>query len=267
MAQQDGKAAAVRFVDLCKDFRSRRGKLTTALDQVNLSVRPQEFLSVVGPSGCGKTTLLRMTAGLEVPSRGHVEINGTKVVQSHPDVGIMFQAPVLLPWRTVIGNVILPSDLTGRSGAKDIARARELLELVGLSDFADHYPRELSGGMQQRAALARALLSDPEVLLLDEPFGALDALTREDLNLELMRVWNQRKKTAILITHSISEAVFLSDRVVIMNTGPGCVREIVDVPLPRPRLPEMRYEPAFGEIAQHITEELTRRPAPVEKAA
>lgn len=214
---------------------------------------------MVGPSGCGKTTLLRLTAGLEVPTRGHIDIGGTRVDGARTEVGIMFQSSVLLPWRTVLRNVMLPIDFIGRPHSEDYERARELLELVGLSDFADHDPQELSGGMQQRVALARALLSDPEVLLLDEPFGALDALTRGDLNLELLRVWQQRKKTAILITHSISEAVFLADRVVMMTSNPGCVSEVVEVPLPRPRVRDMQYETAFTELAKHLTETLTVR--------
>ena len=252
-------AADVQYVSLCKDFRSRSGRVTSALRDFTLAVRSQEFVAVVGPSGCGKTTLLRLTAGLEVPTRGHIDIGGTRVDGARTEVGIMFQSSVLLPWRTVLRNVMLPIDFIGRPRSEDYERARELLELVGLSDFADHDPQELSGGMQQRVALARALLSDPEVLLLDEPFGALDALTRGDLNLELLRVWQQRKKTAILITHSISEAVFLADRVVVMTSNPGCVSEIVEVPLPRPRVRDMQYETAFTELAKHLTETLTVR--------
>jgi NitT/TauT family transport system ATP-binding protein len=252
-ADPDARAGGLEFVHLSKEFRSRRGKSVLALQDVNVTIGDRKFVAVVGPSGCGKTTLLRLTAGLETPSSGHVQIHGSRVERSRRGVGIMFQTPVLLPWRSALKNVVLPADLTGHATADDYERAHELLNLVGLADFVDHYPRELSGGMQQRVALARALLSDPVVLLLDEPFGALDALTREELNLELMHVWDQRKKTAILITHSISEAIFLADTVVVMSSGPGRVKEVVEIPLPRPRIAEVRYERDFAELDRHIT--------------
>lgn len=249
----------VTFAEVDKEFRNRRGKSALVLHRVSFVVRSKEFVSIVGPSGCGKTTLLRMAAGLEVPTRGHVVIDGTDAGVSHPDVGIMFQAPVLLPWRSVINNVLLPVDLVGHRGAEAVGKARDMLAMVGLAEFAEHYPRELSGGMQQRVSLARALLSDSRVLLLDEPFGALDALTREELNLELMQIWDQRMKTALLVTHTISEAVFLSDRVVVMGTNPGSVIEVIDIPLSRPRVPEMQYSPAFVELSRYITGRLPRR--------
>ena len=234
-----------------------------ALRDVSLSVRRGELLALVGPSGCGKSTALRIIAGLRPATTGGASVNGHQVRGPITAVGMVFQAPVLLKWRTVRDNVLLPAELSGLDRRRYAARADALLALVGLAEFADRYPRELSGGMQQRASLCRALLLDPPLLLMDEPFGALDAMTRDEMNLELLRVWGEslaERKTIVFVTHSIPEAVFLADRVVVMSPRPGRVTEIVDVPLPRPRTPATRARPEFGALTLAIHEVLTRRP-------
>lgn len=202
-------------------------------------------MTLVGRSGCGKSTLLRIVAGLVPASRGRVTIGTREVAGPSPDVGMMFQQPALLPWRTVFENVLLPVEILGLDRAAARAEARELLALAGLDGFEGRHPWELSGGMQQRVALCRALIHKPRVLLMDEPFAALDALTREELSLELQRIWSERRTTILFVTHSISEAAILSDRVVVLTPRPGRVARIVDVPVPRPR--------AFGEEA-HVAE-------------
>ena len=234
-----------------------------ALRDVGFSVGRGELVALVGPSGCGKSTLLRVVAGLRRPTRGSVEVDGRAVTGPIPSVGMVFQAPVLLKWRTVRDNVLLPAELAGLERARYRERAEHLLRLVGLDGFADRLPRELSGGMQQRAAICRALLLDPPLLLMDEPFGALDAMTRDEMNLELLRVWGEpaaARKTVVFVTHSIPEAVFLADRVVVMSPRPGRVARVVDVPLPRPRTPATRAAPQFGALSLEIHETLTRAP-------
>jgi len=202
-------------------------------------------VTLVGRSGCGKSTLLRIVAGLVPPSRGHVTIAERTVAGPSPDVGLMFQQPALLPWRTVLQNVLLPVEILGLDRTTGRAEAQDLLALVGLEGFESRHPWELSGGMQQRVALCRALIHKPRVLLMDEPFAALDALTREELSLELQRIWNERRTTILFVTHSISEAAILSDRVAVMTPRPGRIARMVDVPVPRPR--------AFGEEG-HVAE-------------
>jgi len=232
-----------------------------ALRDVGFSVGRGELVALVGPSGCGKSSLLRVVAGLRRPTVGAVAVDGRAVTRPIPSVGMVFQAPVLLKWRTVRDNVLLPAELAGLDRARYRERAEQLLRLVGLDGFADRRPRELSGGMQQRAAICRALLLDPPLLLMDEPFGALDAMTRDEMNLELLRVWGEpstSRKTVLFVTHSIPEAVFLADRVVVFSPRPGRVARIVDVPLPRPRTPSTRAAPQFGAIALEIHETLTR---------
>jgi NitT/TauT family transport system ATP-binding protein len=204
-----------------------------ALADTSLTVDRGEFVSIVGPSGCGKSTLLNVMGGLLAPTTGEVFLDGRAVTAPSPRIGFVFQDAVLLPWRTVLENVLLPAELARRTGLA--GRARELLDLVGLTRFARNYPRELSGGMRQRVAIARALLLDPEVLLMDEPFGALDAITRERMNVELLRIWQHSGKTVVFVTHAIPEAVFLSDRVAAMTERPGRVKEIYRVTLARPR--------------------------------
>ena len=243
-------------------YRAESGPVE-ALRDVGFSVGRGELVALVGPSGCGKSTLLRVVAGLRRPTRGSVEVDGRAVTGPIPSVGMVFQAPVLLKWRTVRDNVLLPAELAGLERARYRERAEHLLRLVGLDGFADRLPRELSGGMQQRAAICRALLLDPPLLLMDEPFGALDAMTRDEMNLELLRVWGEpaaARKTVVFVTHSIPEAVFLADRVVVMSPRPGRVARVVDVPLPRPRTPATRAAPQFGALSLQIHETLTRAP-------
>ena len=223
-----------------------------ALDQVDLDLQPGEFVAVVGESGCGKTTLLRMVAGLLDPSTGRVELDGRPVRGPSPDVAMVFQRPVLLEWRSVLDNVLLPFELAHQPRAEHEADARQLLQTLGLAGFERKRPRQLSGGMQQRVALARALIARPQVLLLDEPFSALDAITREQLQAELLRVWSASGATALLVTHDITEAVFLADRVALMTPRPGRIARLVEVPLARPRTVEQRYEPAFIELCREL---------------
>lgn len=245
-------SALIRINGLGKRFSSRSGEVVTALSGVNLSIADNEFISVVGPSGCGKTTLLRILAGLERASSGTVHCSGELVTEPRPDAGVVFQQAVLLPWNTVLDNVLLPAQLKGDTSATTIARAESLLAFMGLKDFARKYPFELSGGMQQRASICRALMRDPKVLLMDEPFGALDAMTRESMNMELMRVWSEERKTVIFITHSIPEAVLLGDRVVVMSPRPGRISEVVNVDIARPRSLKTMGTPRFGELCDHI---------------
>src|SRR5471032_2311826 len=214
-----------------------------AVAGISLAVSQGEFVSLVGPSGCGKSTLLRIVAGLRPATSGAVSVNGNKVTKPIPDIGMVFQQPILLKWRSVLDNVLLPAELAGKSATALKSRALQLLDMAGLSGFAEKLPRELSGGMQQRAALCRALLLDPPLLLMDAPFGALDAMTRDDMALELLRIWGESsasRKTILFVTHSIHEAVFLSDRVVVMSARPGRIAADFKIELPRPRTVELR---------------------------
>ncbi len=233
----------------------RRGALETeALGPLDLDVAEHEFVAIVGPSGCGKSTLLRLVAGLLPPSAGRVRVAGREVTGPVTGLGIVFQKPVLLPWRDLLGNVLVQVELRGARAAAWRDRARDLLAAVGLEGFEGRWPHELSGGMQQRAALARALLHDPPLLLMDEPFGALDALTREQLRIDLEELWLGARKTVLFITHSIDEAVLLADRVVVMSPRPGRIERIVEVALPRPRGLQARRDPGFERIVAAITE-------------
>jgi NitT/TauT family transport system ATP-binding protein len=237
-----------------------------ALRDITLSVTAGEFISLVGPSGCGKSTMLRVLAGLRPATSGQIVVDGQVVTQPISKVGMVFQAAVLLKWRTVLENVLLPAELAGLKASRYRDRARDLLQLVGLGGFETKRPGELSGGMQQRVALCRALLLDPPLLLMDEPFGALDAMTRDDMNLELLRVWGEaseggQRKTVLFVTHSIPEAVFLSDRVVVMSPRPGRIAEIVEIDLPRPRTVETRATAEFGALSLSIYNILTGRGA------
>jgi len=228
-----------------------------ALAQADLALAPNEFVSIIGPSGCGKSTLLRILAGLVRPTSGRVLLHGQPLTSPRRQIGFVFQHPNLMPWRSTLRNVTLPLEIQGIPPDAAEAQAREMLELVGLADFADALPRDLSGGMRQRVALARALVHDPEVLLLDEPFGALDALTRERMNWELLRIWEARRKTVLMVTHDIQEAVFLSDRVLVMTARPGRIRQEVIIDLPRPRSPDDLYTPRFMELS-HTLRDLLR---------
>jgi NitT/TauT family transport system ATP-binding protein len=219
-----------------------------AVDHVSFEARPGEFVSVVGPSGCGKSTLLRLIAGLIPLTAGTITINGREVNEPRQDVALMFQRPTLLPWQTAFQNALLPRTLHGRADDAAEREALELLELVGLTGFEHTYPRHLSGGMQQRVALARLLMVGVEVLLLDEPFAAVDQLTRERLNVELLKVHERTSATALLVTHNITEAVLLADRVIVMTPRPGKVADVIDVPFGRPRVQEMAAEREFQEL-------------------
>jgi NitT/TauT family transport system ATP-binding protein len=251
-ATDQSSAALIRIVGLEKRFSARSGGTVTALSNITLDIQKSEFVSVVGPSGCGKTTLLRILAGLERASAGEVYSGGERITRPRADAGVVFQQAVLLPWNTVLANVLLPAQLKNDGSAATIARANRLLEFMGLHDFAQKYPFELSGGMQQRASICRALMRDPKILLMDEPFGALDAMTRESMNIELMRVWSEERMTVFFITHSIPEAVLLGDRVVVMSPRPGRISEIVDIDIDRPRSLKTMGTPRFGELCDHI---------------
>ena len=233
-------------------FRSVDGADVLALQNVSLSIERNEFVSIVGPSGCGKSTLLRLIAGLIRVSSGQIAIDGNEVKEPRRDIGIVFQAPTLLPWANILSNVLFPLQILRRLEADSIDKAHELLSLVNLDGFESKLPSELSGGMQQRAAICRALITDPDILLMDEPFGALDALTREEMSLELLRIWAERPKTVFFVTHSVPEAVLLADRVFVMTPRPGRIIETIPVRLPRPRTYEQESDQEFQSCAQRI---------------
>jgi NitT/TauT family transport system ATP-binding protein len=227
--------AHLKIANVSRSFRSRDGTDTVALDKVSLDIQQGEFIALVGASGCGKSTLLRIVCGLIAPTNGLVSLAGQQVTAPRDDTAMVFQAPTLLPWATILDNVLFPLRMRGTLKPESRDEALALLKLVGLQGFENKYPRELSGGMQQRAAICRGLVPKPSVLLMDEPFGALDALTREEMSLELLRIWTQQPKTVLFVTHSISEAVLLADRVVVMSPRPGRVAEVIPISLPRPR--------------------------------
>lgn len=239
-----------------RTFRTRDGGVFEALKDATFSVKDKEFFSIIGPSGCGKTTLLKMVAGLVRPSSGQILIDGEAVAGPGDDRAMVFQHFVLLPWADILTNVGFGLEMRGLSRRESREAARPFLDRVGLTSFADHYPHELSGGMQQRVGLARALAVAPDVLLMDEPFGALDAQTRQLMQEDLMRLWDSEQKTVIFVTHSMDEAAYLSDRVLVMDTHPGRVREILDVPLPRPRDESVRRSAVFSELTAHMWHEL-----------
>ena len=233
-------------------FNSRDGDQVTALQDVSLEIGRNEFITLVGPSGCGKSTLLRIVAGLILPTAGRAAIGGEEITEPRAETGIVFQAPTLLPWASVLDNVLFPLRMMHRIDSGSTDKAMALLKLVGLNGFESKSPRELSGGMQQRVAICRALVHDPDILLMDEPFGALDALTREEMTMELLRIWGERPKTVLFVTHSITEAVVLADRVVVMSPRPGRIAEIIEIGLPRPRSFESEATPEFHQASQHI---------------
>ncbi len=244
-----GEAARAVLVakDLQMTFSSPENPLE-ALEQASFTVGAHEFVTIIGPSGCGKSTLLRILAGLVRPTGGTVTLDGAPIVGPHAKVGLVFQHSNLMPWRTALENILLPLEVQRQPADSARQRAQEMLELVGLQGFERALPRELSGGMRQRVALARALVHDPDVLLLDEPFGALDAMTRERMNWELLRIWQRQQKTVLMVTHSIPEAIYLSDRVLIMTARPGRIKREVAIDLARPRHPEDLYTPRFMEL-------------------
>lgn len=237
--------------EITMTYLGQQGSLE-ALEDVSLQVGAGEFLCIVGPSGCGKSTLLRVLGGLVRPTSGRVYLGGELLTAPRRQIGFVFQKANLMPWRTVLRNVTLPLEIQKVEVAESRKRARELLKLVGLEGFEDAYPHELSGGMEQRVAIARALIHDPAILLLDEPFGALDALTREQMNLELLRIWQAKWKTVVMVTHSIQEAIFLADRILVMSSRPGRIQASFPVPLPRPRRLEMLYSDEFDVLSRRV---------------
>ncbi len=260
-------ARAVHLAGVSMDFKTRAGE-TTALSDINLSIAPGEFVSLIGPSGCGKSTLLRIVGDLIRPTGGVVEVNGKPAQQARigREYGMVFQAPVLFDWRTVEANVRLPLEVMGMERAKRDSRVKAMLELVDLGSFTRHYPYQLSGGMQQRVAIARALALEPTLLLMDEPFGALDEMTRERLNLEVLRIWQRTGTTVIFVTHSIPEAVFLSTRVAVMSPRPGRITNLVEIDLPQPRNEVTRESERYFELVTEVRESLRGRPGTAGRA-
>ena len=259
MTLTDQSVVQLQGVD--KVFGGGDQPATTALEGIDLAIRAGEFVSLIGPSGCGKSTLLRIIGDLTAPTRGTVVVNGKPADRARRDrdYGMVFQAPVLFEWRTVEDNVKLPLEIQGAGSAKRTARAREMLDLVELGDFLGHYPYQLSGGMQQRVAIARALAFEPAILLMDEPFGALDEMTRERMNSEVLRIWERTGTTVVFVTHSIPEAVFLSSRVVVMSARPGRITKVIDVDLPRPRNEDTRETRRYFELVTEVREALRSR--------
>jgi NitT/TauT family transport system ATP-binding protein len=247
----DARQPVIEIRSVSKTYRTRDGEVPT-LQDIDISVDDGELLVVVGPSGCGKSTLMRMVAGLLPPTSGEIRVEGRPVTKPFGEVGIVFQSALLLPWRSVLGNIMMPVEVKGLPRAPYLERAHELLKMVSLNGFEKKYPWQLSGGMQQRASICRALIHDPRIVLMDEPFGALDALTRERMNLELQRIHRETGKTIMLITHSIPEAVFLADRVLVMTDRPGKIAAIYNVDLPRPRSLDVMGDPRFVELTQTI---------------
>lgn len=253
----------IRLEGVCKTYAARRGEPVEAVRDISFEIGEREFVTIVGPSGCGKSTLLKLIVGLLPLSKGAVYFDETPVKGPRVDVGMVFQQPILLPWRTILDNVLFPIEILRRKEKDYLAEAHSLLKLVGLDGFEERSPWELSGGMQQRAAICRALIHDPTVLVMDEPFGALDAMTREEMGVELLRIWQERQKTVVFVTHSIREAILLADRVVVMTPRPGEVASLIEVELPRPRAEEMEFLPQFDRHVQEIKALIFQSPAQV----
>jgi len=253
-------ASVVQVAGVGKTFGEGDGAVT-AIDGIDLDIRAGEFVSLIGPSGCGKSTLLRLIGDLTSPSTGTIQVNAKPARRARldRDYGMVFQAPVLMDWRTVSKNIELPLEIMGWQPAQRAARSAELLKLIELDGFQDRHPWQLSGGMQQRVAIARALAFDPKLLLMDEPFGALDEMTRERMNLELMRIWGRTRTTVVFVTHSIPEAVFLSTRVVVMSARPGRISTVIDIDLPQPRTVETRETEHSFELVTRVREALRQR--------
>jgi len=253
-------ASVVQVAGVGKTFGEGDGAVT-ALEGIDLQIQAGEFVSLIGPSGCGKSTLLRLIGNLTSPSTGTIQVNAKPARRARldRDYGMVFQAPVLMDWRTVSKNIELPLEIMGWQPAQRAARSAELLKLIELDGFQDRHPWQLSGGMQQRVAIARALAFDPKLLLMDEPFGALDEMTRERMNLELMRIWGRTRTTVVFVTHSIPEAVFLSTRVVVMSARPGRISTVIDIDLPQPRTVETRETEHYFELVTRVREALRQR--------
>ena len=254
-----GAEEFIRVVNASKVYQTQDGGEVEAFTNFNLEIEEDEFLVLVGPSGCGKSTLLKMIVGLLPPTRGAVYFQGTEVLSPRTDFGMVFQEATLLPWRSVRDNVMLPIEILGKTDKDYRAEAGRLLTLVGLHGFESRMPYELSGGMQQRCAICRALIHDPRVLVMDEPFGALDAMTREEMGHELLRIWQQNRKTVVFVTHSIREAVWLADRVVVMTPRPAKIADIIEIEFERPRTEKMQFLPKFGEYVQSISDIIAGR--------
>jgi NitT/TauT family transport system ATP-binding protein len=255
--QRQSRPTKIDFQEISKSFRSGLNR-TTVLDRIDLKIPEGEFVSLLGESGCGKTTLLRIAAGLISPSRGKLAIDGKPISKPTREMGFVFQQPVLLEWRNVIENLLLPIEIFGLSTEEYRPKARGLLQLMGLAHAENQYPIQLSGGMQQRVAIARALIMNPSILFMDEPFGALDAITREQMHTELLRIWSMSGATALFITHDIAEAVYLSDRVVVLSSRPGRVKKTFDIDLPRPRVPEHRFDDRFVSLCKDMKHCMTQ---------
>ena len=257
---------AIQVTGVSKIYATRSGPVQ-AIAQASFSVRSGEFVSIIGPSGCGKSTLMLMVAGLEAPTQGHVSVAGRPVTGPQTRVGLMFQDATLLPWKTILDNVLFPITMSGGDVGAARPRAESLLAMAGLAEFRHKRPRELSGGMRQRAALCRALVTDPDLLLMDEPFSALDAITRDEMALALGGIVAREKKTTLFITHAIREAVFLSDRVLVMGRRPSDIVDEVAIPFPRPRDPAIEADPAFNALCLRLKQAIAASSRPVSAAA
>ena len=242
----------IQIENVSKIYRTQENEFVPAVAEVSLEVKEKEFVTLVGPSGCGKSTILKLVSGLIPVTGGTIRVREQLVQEPFPDVGFVFQQPVLLPWRTVLGNILFSIEMLGNKAKEFGNRAGDLIKLAGLEGFENKYPRELSGGMQQRVAICRALIHDPSLLLMDEPFGALDAMTREEMSFELLRIWEERRKTILFVTHSIPEAILLADRVVVMTPRPGKIERIFEIDLPRPRVYEMEFNERFKVLNSEI---------------
>ncbi len=260
VSEAPAAASGIRLSGVSKTYRTREGDVPS-LRPLDFQINDGEFFVVVGPSGCGKSTLLKMISGLLPPSTGEIFVDGEKVTEPHGNAGIVFQHALLLPWRTVLSNVMLPIEMKKLPRADYLPRAKKLLEMVGLGGFENKLPWQLSGGMQQRASICRALVHDPKIMMMDEPFGALDAMTRERMNVELRRIQRSTGKTILLITHSIPEAVFLADRVLVMTERPGSIAAIYDVPLGADRTLDMMAGPVFAELVARIRKHFSTQSA------
>ena len=249
----DGSDSSIAIRGVSKTFETGHGPIQ-ALSSVDLNIQKGEFVSVIGPSGCGKSTLMMLVAGLDTPTSGTIHVGPRQIRGPNSDIGIVFQQDVLLDWRTALANVMLQCDIRKLDPVTSTTRAKELLKMVDLNDFHSAFPHELSGGMRQRVSICRALLHNPPLLVMDEPFGALDALTRDQLQVDLLRLWSDQKMTVMFITHSISEAVFLSDRIVVMSPRPGRIETIIQVDIERPRRLAVRDTPSFSHYVQQVTD-------------
>ncbi len=258
----------VSFEGVGHEYRLAGGQPVTALTDLNFEIQKNEFVAVVGPSGCGKSTLLKLITGLMQPTFGEVKVFNKVMVEPRDEVGIVFQKPTLLPWLSILDNVLFPiKHKFGRVSESDKTRARELLTLVGLQNFEKHSPSELSGGMQQRVGIARSLLLKPEVLVMDEPFSALDALSREEMGFELLRIWREERQTVLFITHSISEAVLLADKVLVMSPRPGTLVESIEIDIPRPRSADTIRHEKFNDYTARIREHIFHKPDDLKNAS